>query len=218
MLKAVIFDLDQTLLNRDATFVAFMKIQYRRYSHLMRGVTEEAYVSALRKFDSNGYSEKDRMFASACELLGIPHEAERLVNDFKTTYGSAPVPFEDSLPTLDRLRGRYRLGMVTNGRTYAQNEKITHSGLRPYFEDIRVSETEGVEKPDPRIFFRCVEALGILPSEAVYVGDHAQNDVEAAMVAGLRGIWKRSRHYEPPNPCDAIIEHLNELPEVLERI
>ncbi|MGD7654697.1 MAG: HAD family hydrolase, partial [Verrucomicrobiales bacterium] len=185
MLKAVLFDLDQTLLNRDATFVSFMRIQHRRYASLMPGVTEDDYVAALRRFDLNGYTEKDEMFAKACELLGIPGEAGRLVEDFKSIYGSEPVVFADSLATLEKLRGRYRLGMVTNGRTYAQNQKITHSGLRSYFEDIRVSETEGVEKPDARIFLRCVEALGVEPAEAVYIGDHAENDVVAAISAGL---------------------------------
>lgn len=216
MLKAVLFDLDQTLLNRDATFVAFARDQHRRFSRFMPGVSEAQYVAALRKFDFNGYSKKEVMFAEACDLLGIPSEARQLLEDFKANYGTGPVPFDDSLPTLESLRGRYLIGLVTNGRTLAQNAKITHSGLRPFFQDIRISESEGLKKPDPRIFHRCLDALGLRPAEAVYVGDHSQNDVAAAINAGLRGIWKRNPHYGAPDPCDAVIDRIAELPALLE--
>ena len=215
-MRAVIFDLDQTLLNRDATFEGFIRGQFRRYAgELPGGTTEDSYLAAFKRFDCNGYSKKEVMFTHACELLGVAEHAAMLTEDFINEYGTEPVLLEDTLATLETLRGNYRLGLVTNGRTLAQNCKITHSGLRPFFDDIRISQSEGIKKPDSRIFQSSLEALEVGPGEGVYVGDHPLNDVTAAMDAGLRGIWRRSPHYDAPEECDAVINCLAELPDVL---
>jgi putative hydrolase of the HAD superfamily len=85
---------------------------------------------------------------------------------------------------LDRLRGRVRMGVISNanGTVRAKLERV---GLAGYFELIVDSHEEGIEKPDPRIFARTLERMGVRPSEAAYVGDLYHVDVVGAAAAGL---------------------------------
>ena len=88
--------------------------------------------------------------------------------------------------TLRRLRAAgLRLGVVSNsdGRV---DQALAAAGLREYFDVVVDSDLAGVEKPDPRIFSFALEALGLRPDEALYVGDIYDVDVVGAEAAGLR--------------------------------
>jgi HAD superfamily hydrolase (TIGR01509 family) len=90
--------------------------------------------------------------------------------------------------TLDRLRAAgLRLGVVSNsdGRVEAA---LTAAGLRDCFEVVIDSALFGAEKPDPAIFRAALEALGVAPEEALYVGDLYEVDVLGARAAGIEAI------------------------------
>jgi putative hydrolase of the HAD superfamily len=84
---------------------------------------------------------------------------------------------------------------------------------------ILVSEAIGVEKPDPRIFRRATEGLGIGPSEAIYVGDHPIKDVLGAAATGLTPIWlRRSSPWPEGHPPPLQLDALSALPSLLKSI
>lgn len=91
--------------------------------------------------------------------------------------------------TLARLRGRYRLGVVTNGIDRVQRSRLAASGLAPFFDTVVTSQSCGYAKPDPRILQVALDALDVLPHHAVYVGDDPGTDGAAARAAGVRFIW-----------------------------
>ncbi len=89
---------------------------------------------------------------------------------------------------LDRLRaGGLRLGVVSNsvGRV---EEALVAAGLRDCFEVVIDSALVGVEKPDPAIFRAALDALGVAPPEALYVGDLYDVDVVGARAAGMEAV------------------------------
>ena len=86
---------------------------------------------------------------------------------------------------LEALRGRFRLGVVSNANGTVR-EKLGRVNLAGYFETIVDSHEEGVEKPDPRIFHVALERMGIDARETAYVGDLFYVDVVGAEAAGLR--------------------------------
>jgi putative hydrolase of the HAD superfamily len=125
--------------------------------------------------------------------------------------------FADALPALDRLRGRYALGLITNGAPDIQRDKLARSGMEPYFPVVAVSGEAGVAKPDPVIFARTLEALEVAPAEAVMVGDSPDADMLGANRAGVRAIWLR-RESQPLTAGaqpDATIASLDELDDLL---
>jgi putative hydrolase of the HAD superfamily len=90
---------------------------------------------------------------------------------------------------LRQLRRRYRLGVVTNGIDRVQRSRLAASGLAPLFETIVTSQSCGFAKPDPRILHVALEAIGVAPRHAVYVGDDPVTDGAAAFAAGVRFVW-----------------------------
>jgi len=93
---------------------------------------------------------------------------------------------EPTLPgCLARLRAAgFRLGVVSNAdlRTRAI---VAGLGLDRAVDAVLISAAVGVAKPDPHIFLRACDLLGVAPSEAVHVGDSRSADVEGARGAGL---------------------------------
>ncbi len=214
MLRAVVFDLDQTLLNRTATFHRFLEKQYLRFQRDLQVVSLTEYIATVQTYDSNGYTPKSDVYARVCADLSLGL-SEELYTDFKERYGQEPVLFGDTMMVLETLADSYKLGLITNGRSIGQNAKIDGAGIRRFFGAIKISEEEGVKKPNPIIFERCLEQLGVLPEQAVYIGDHPEKDVVAAQQAGLKGIWVRSRNYVAPESADGIIDNLSELFDLL---
>ncbi|HEV7813943.1 MAG TPA: HAD family hydrolase [Janthinobacterium sp.] len=129
---------------------------------------------------------------------------------------NAVTPYADVLPALARLQDRFLVGSVTNG--VADLEVI---GLARHFKVSLAAASFGRAKPDPAIFLAACEALGVLPREAVYVGDDLQLDVAGAQQAGMRAVWLNrkgaSSHLGSGVHPDAICASLDELLEWLER-
>jgi putative hydrolase of the HAD superfamily len=85
---------------------------------------------------------------------------------------------------LERLRGRVRMGVVSNANGTVR-AKLARVGLAGYFELVVDSHEEGIEKPDPRIFALALARMGVSAAEAAYVGDLYHVDVVGAAAAGL---------------------------------
>lgn len=114
---------------------------------------------------------------------------------------------------LERLRASgVRLGMISNseGAIEALLERV---GLRGWFEVVLDSGLEGVSKPDPEIFLRAVDRMGVSPHQAVYVGDVPAVDVEGARGAGLGAILIDAYDHYPEYGDAPRIRSLAELAE-----
>jgi putative hydrolase of the HAD superfamily len=98
-------------------------------------------------------------------------------------------PYPEVVAALEGLRGRVRLGVVTNGMEDHQRAKLAAAGLTEFFDAVVTSAAVGASKPDPRIFHAALERLACGPDEAVMVGDNPLRDVAGAQQAGLRGVW-----------------------------
>jgi len=219
MITAVIFDLDQTLVDRDATFKNFILKQHTRLSEQLSNTSAEAFYNLVKQYDNNGYTAKNEVYQKVCADFSLsPNIATNLFEDFKNNYGFEPFLFETVHDTLSELKQAYTLALITNGRTKGQNAKIDNAQLRDYFECIHISESEGVKKPNPIIFKRCLERLGINAENAVYIGDNPENDVKAAQACGMKAIWKRNQHYDEINYADKIIDNIADVQNIISKL
>jgi HAD superfamily hydrolase (TIGR01509 family) len=102
---------------------------------------------------------------------------------------------------LERLRAvGIRLAVVSNSDGRVE-QALRAAGLRDYFEVVIDSNLVGVEKPDPRIFQAALDALGIAPEEALYVGDLYEVDVVGARAAGIEAVLLTSASPGPNRSC-----------------
>jgi putative hydrolase of the HAD superfamily len=118
---------------------------------------------------------------------------------------------------LARLGARYRLGLVSN--FYGNLETVCHNtAILSLFGVIVDSARAGFSKPDPRIFMRALDGLGVAPLDATFVGDSAARDMEGARALGMRHIWLIADPPPPGGPCcpgDAMIHSLTDVEALL---
>ena len=211
-LRAVLFDLDGTLLDRHRSFELFMRDQWRRFADL-HAASQAEYLQAVIQRDREGYGRRGELFTGTVAHFNLPAAlAETLLKDYRAGFAGACVLFPDALQTLAALRtAGFKLGLITNGSVRMQSRKLESLALVPMFDTILISDAEGVSKPDPEIFRRALERLGVEPAHACYVGNHPDVDVAGARAAGLKAVWRRDPFLPPPAETDGVIDELKDL-------
>ena len=218
MPRAIIFDLDMTLLDRRASVEQYLQGSLERLK--LEPHEYSSYRERFHFFDLEGYGPKEVLFSSLQVEFALEHAVQDLLEEFWAHMALYPHPFDDALETLTVLKSRgYKLGIVTNGQTSQQWGKIRNAALEPFFETIVVSETEGIQKPDPEIYARAGSRLNVPLAECLFVGDHPGNDVLGAARAGLKTAWLSQGRVWPSsegNP-DFVLEGLTDLVGLLGR-
>ncbi len=118
--------------------------------------------------------------------------------------------FDDVLPTLQKLQGKYTLGLLSNGNSYPER-----CGLEGIFQFVVFSQDYGVEKPDPKFFQIAVEKAGCTKEHLLNVGDSLKNDVIGATNAGIKCVWL-NRNLPESHPEVRIEYEIHSLLDLLE--
>ncbi|WP_433748172.1 HAD family hydrolase [Falsibacillus pallidus] len=208
MIKAVLFDLDGTLLDRDASVLKFAADQADRL-----GIADkEKYIHRFIELDARGYVWKDKVYQQMLREFDIPQMTwENLLEDYLESFHKHCVPFPNLIELLEGLKAAgYKLGLITNGFERMQMSSIQALGVECYFDCIIISEREGIKKPDSMIFQKALKVLGTAPSESIYIGDHPDNDMKAAKAMGMKTIWKRDTQWESVE-ADYVVDELEEV-------
>jgi putative hydrolase of the HAD superfamily len=192
-IKAVCFDLDNTLLDRKKTFQSFAEKLIQTYFFEASQQEQQEMMETMIEKDKDGYKEKTELFAELLEEWTWEHKPglQELMDFYTLEYVHGAVMMEDALSILAYCRSKYKLALITNGRTSIQYGKIDKLDIRKSFDAILVSEEVKVKKPDPHIFRLAMERLNMKPEQCVFIGDHPKNDMEGAMQAGMYAIWLR---------------------------
>jgi putative hydrolase of the HAD superfamily len=218
MIKALLFDLDGTLLNRDASVHKFINNQYDRLRKFVGHIPKDTYITRFIELDCRGYVWKDQVYQQmVSEFYIINLKWEDLLQDYLERFKDSSVPFPNLKEMLEELKLHdFKLGIITNGKGQFQYDNIKALGIEHYFSAILISEWEGIKKPDPKVFKRGLQQLQVLPDECIFVGDHPNNDILAAKKLGMKTIWKKDQQWNHVE-ADYIINDLNEIPLLLKK-
>jgi putative hydrolase of the HAD superfamily len=217
MMKAVLFDLDGTLLDRETSIEQFIAAQYDRLNHCLRHISKHDYMTRFIELDCHGHVWKDKVYQTLVAEFSIMEMSwQALLDDYDMHFQHHCVPFDFLFETLDTLKQQgYKLGVVTNGLGEFQARSIVGLQIQDYFDSILISEVEQIRKPQPEIFQRALERLGISAENSVFVGDHPNADISGAKSANMKAIWKRNSIWPEATEADAAIDQLNEIPLLL---
>lgn len=228
-IKAVFFDFDDTLDNRDAAFRCGLSAFLRYYYPSLREEEIAARREEMFYFQRGHYGEiiyyRD-MLAHFLEKwpAEIPTDVPTAYRRMIAAFAAAGQPHPDVCDTLTALRQRgYLIGIITNGTARTQSLKIDHSGLRLYTDLVVLAGEENIQKPDPRIFRMAAARLGVPPTACLFVGDHPQNDLEGARAVGFQpvrkdGDWDADHpiHHIPVAEDIPTIRHISEVLSLLD--
>ena len=188
MIKAVLFDFDNTLGDRE-------EYAYRAYTDLVEEAFPEAseedkenYVQALMVFDQYGTDNKDYVNERFEREFG--KEIRKDLNKWwNENFWRYTVLYEGVTELLRELRKDYLVGIVTNGHKDGQRKKLELTGLYEEVDEVIISGAAGVHKPDPKIYRLMAEKLNVRPEECVFAGDVFFTDIIGALRAGMHPVW-----------------------------
>jgi len=212
--RFALFDLDNTLVDREAVFRAWAEWFVRERS------MDYGVVDWLCNADDDGFAQRHEVFAAAREQFGLQETVEEMVAAYWSDYISFYRPDPDVISPLKRLReSGWRIAIVTNGPS-TQHEKVTRAGLDELVDACCVSREIGVEKPDGLIFEEALRRCGWShrdESPAWMVGDAPVPDMKGGCEAGLRTLWmhRGRRWVESDFEPDAQVGSVREAVEVL---
>lgn len=186
--QAILFDLDQTLLNRHDSLIAFCRWQAQYHFHFSTPLTAQ-YIQRFVELDANGAVWKDQVYAQLKQEFDISDQVEELVELYLDQFQNFCQPFNDVLKTLAKLHQQgYKLGLISNGRTPFQEQNFASLGLCDYFSCIIVSEAVGLRKPEAEIFLLACNHLNLPPQHCIFIGDNELADIQGAQAVGMTAI------------------------------
>lgn len=160
-------------------------------------------------------------YAVLLQELGLENDPVQMARTYEKCLSQGHLFLPGAVETLERLFGKYKLYIVSNGTSHVQAGRLKSADIGHFFEKIFISQDIGVNKPDKEFFERCIAKIpGFQKEKALIVGDSLSSDILGGRNAGIATCWVNARH-KPADPqisADYEIESLAQLPELLQSL
>lgn len=189
----VLFDIDKTLLHFNDS-IALQEV----FSQHNFNFTENDFQH-YQTINKNLWSEYQRGLINLNQLYAqrfAPWENQlqtpstELNNAFLASIINHCALIDGAINVLDRLKGKAKLGVISNATSQFQHTRLEKTGIKNYFDLLVISEEVGIAKPDPRIFNHAFTKMGN-PNlqEILMVGDTLEADILGGINAGIDTCW-----------------------------
>lgn len=196
--KHIFFDLDRTLWDFEANTLETFRDLFIRYNLSGYFANYQSFHDSYTEINQvlwqeylDGKLKKEVLrtlrFHMTLEKNGLdnPELAEKIGMDYITLSPQKTLLFPHTIETLDYLKKKYHLHIITNGFNEVQFVKIKNCGLEPYITAVITSEKAGYQKPRKEIFEYSLKVVNARKKESIMVGDDFVIDIEGAMNAGI---------------------------------
>jgi putative hydrolase of the HAD superfamily len=222
----IFFDIDETLLDNHSAEFAAAKDFHCLYSDIFpvssiefasnwRVITEkhvQRYISGELSFQGQRRERLKEIFSHNCILSD--EEADNLFQKYLGCYENNWRLFPDVITCLDQLKDE-RLGIISNGDSVQQRQKLSATGIVERFSVVLISGDIGTSKPDSKIFLEACQMAEVSPSECWHIGDNFEADFQGSMSVGMKGIWLARNSVDPINGYRSI-GSLSDLKNIIE--
>ena len=133
--------------------------------------------------------------------LGISDETviRNACSEFETVKKTAIIPFPGVVETLRIIHAAgIRIGAVTNASSAHAGERLVRIGVRDLFVSLVSPDSSGLKKPDPAMYQRAADELGVPVSRICVIGDNRVNDIAPALILGMYTVHARYGDRLPP--------------------
>jgi len=220
-IDAIIFDLDDTLYpERAFAFSGFAAVAAAFQAQLGDPATAAERMRQL--FDTK---HRPRVFNAILAEAGLGDDTAliaRMIDTYRSHHPTITL-FPDADAVLTELRGKYKLGLITDGPLQTQRNKIDALGIRPRLDEIIITSELGPQKgkPDQTAFQLMADRLEVEHSACMYVADNPAKDFVAPKALGWKtvqitrskGIY-RDVHADPEAKAHHAVETLVRLPDL----
>lgn len=200
--RHLLFDLDNTLWNftenaRSALHEVYVHYQLHKYYPDFEAYffQFEEYNTILWQLYGTGKITKEFLcterFLFPLRKFGVLNEllAKEMSDYYLHQCCLQTVVMPHTFETLDYLRPRYEMHVISNGFTEVQYRKLDTSGLSGYFNKIFLSEEIGYHKPNPEFFAHIFTVIDATKEECLVIGDNFGADIEGAMNVGIDQVF-----------------------------
>jgi len=227
-IRCVVFDIDDTLY--DASFQMSTARLNAIKAMIEAGLPTniEGAYRVLEEIVKEFGRHYNRHYDQLLERLGLewnPRVIAAGVIAYRETSSAYLKPYPDTISVLLKLReSGYRLGVVSEGRSVKQWQKLIQLGIQHLFHRVVISEEIRENTVTPEMFELLLKDLGTSPEETVFVGNQLDTDILCANKVGVISVRIRKgerRVEEPESPAMAPKYEINELSgisDVLEKL
>ncbi|WP_208326602.1 HAD family hydrolase [Bacillus albus] len=191
--KAMLFDLDDTLLDRDKAVDNLFLLVLEKCYEDVNDTVKNNMLQQFKEYDKREYgiSNKTIVLESLFDEFPPKYRLPRnYIQDFWNE--NFPKCFSidpNTIHFLNHIKSHFKIGIITNGSTHRQAAKIINTNLNNYFDTIIISEEVGLSKPDKRIFELALNKLNVQSENTLFVGDDLEKDIAGSQNANIKGIW-----------------------------
>lgn len=162
---------------------------------------------------------RTQTWANALALHGCNDDslAGQLAEQYYEERAHVHIKFPEVCDVLDALKGRYRLGIITNGASDMQRTKLAGAGLDAWFDAVVAAGDVLSRKPNRAPFERALSLLEASPNTSVMIGDSLEGDIQGAQQMGICAVWlnRLGRANETDITPDHELESLTDLLTIL---
>lgn len=196
--KFLLFDLDHTLLD----FTAGEEIALTQFLREMEVADIEAFKAYYRPMNQAMWKDLEKGHISKKELIntrfsrafayfGREVDGKEMALRYQEFIGRQGQIFTGADQLLQDLQeANYHIYGATNGVTYIQENRLTHSPIQPFFREVFISEQMGTQKPEQLFYTKIAERIpDFTPAHALMIGDSLTADVAGGNRAGIDTVW-----------------------------
>lgn len=186
MIKTLIFDLDDTLYKEiDFVYSGFKEVC--KYLSIKNNIEfQMLYNYSIEILQKNG---RGRIFDVLCNKFNINEDIQKLVSIYRNTKPEIKL-YDDSVYMLNKLKGNYKLAIITDGMSCVQWNKIKSLNLQELMDKIVVTDDYGKDFWKPSVFpyLKISRHFSTMPDECIYIGDNPNKDFIGAKKINMHTI------------------------------
>jgi putative hydrolase of the HAD superfamily len=229
--RALLIDLDDTLIDTEALFVRSFATCVDRIAARRPDRARDEIAERLRAVNVESYERMAANLARRWPWVAAKLRSELAPADAALEaelgealggiLGGLPAELPGARDTLALFRGAgFTIAVVTHACAHWTERKLAASGLEPFVDRVYVVDEDGAK--DAAAWSKAMAELGVAPDESLVVGDSLRSDIRAGFAAGVRRLvwirraegWQHTRVGELPE-CARTVACVGDVPEAL---